>query len=492
MRTLATFVLFGAALGACSLVGFDDLVTEPCVAGASRSIESIRAGNELCASIEAMRPAAEGTTWVCREPIGDDLYCVQSSVDNDNDGVGAESEGGLDCDDSDPDIFGGQEETACDGKDNDCDGIIDENLLGVQGAPTRIYPDAIATGSFSSGTDKPAFIGRTGTEDVVVVLDGGTTVDPTVDSTGEDRTQAANRSFAAAPVGDHTITLTHLSGVAIYELSRSDSEEEPTGNLMGEVINFPAIGVGETSFVAAWFNDGAASCGAPAGPFRHTSGRSSTGIDTASPIDLPDASPIQAPAIIAVGGDAFLVFAANGSAVDAHLVTAMETGSTVVSSTSFPFDDTVSSFAVGAGESDGDTLTLGLSVVVGCGRRVLVFRDLLHDLTTGMTTLGDLALTEEGGDPPGSPSIRWSGNAPRGFVVTWMGGDSQRTFLARVIVDEGFAGPAFELGTALPGATNFPYGAAISPAPGGGLRVWTYALGAGEGVYEIALGCNMD
>ena len=35
----------------CSLVGFDDLVTDPCIAGADRSIESFRAGNELLSLI---------------------------------------------------------------------------------------------------------------------------------------------------------------------------------------------------------------------------------------------------------------------------------------------------------------------------------------------------------------------------------------------------------------------------------------------------------
>lgn len=481
MRILATFVLCGAAVG-CSLVGFDDLVTEPCAAVSDDSIEAIRAGNELCASLEAMRPAADGTTWVCREPIGDDLFCVQSSVDNDNDGVGSTAEGGLDCDDEDPDVFGGQDELLCDGKDNDCDGIVDENLLGVQGEPTRVYGGEVEQGSFSSGTDRPAFIGLQDESIVVVLDDGAITSD-----------QAGRPSYAAAPVGAQAITLMRAPGdMQVHELKRTDDAQAPTLNLADEDISFPAIGVGENSFVAAWFNDDAAACGAPAGPFRHTSGRSRNGVDTALPIDLPDASPIQAPAVIPVGGENFLVFAANGTSVDAHLVTAVESGSTLVSTVSFPFDDTISGFAVGAGEVDGDTLTLGLSVVVGCGRRVLVFRELLHDLNTGTTSLGELALMEEGGDPPGSPSIRWSASAPRGFVVTWVGGDAQRTFMGRVVVEDGFAGPAFELGADIPSATAFPSGAAIAPAAGGGLRVWTYADGPSAGVYEIALGCNME
>ncbi|MFT5358533.1 MAG: hypothetical protein ACI9KE_005772, partial [Polyangiales bacterium] len=318
MRALITFAMLGASLSACSLVGFDDLVTEPCVAGADRTIESFRAGNELCAGIEAMRPAVEGATWVCREPIGEDLFCVESSIDADNDGVGAESEGGLDCDDDDPDVFGGQEETACDGKDNDCDGAIDENLIGVQGDPRRVYEGAAELGSFAAGTERISFIGRRN-EEVVVVTDGAPIM----------RDQLRDTSYAAAPVGSQAILLTRPP--AGYQLTRSDDPRPPTENLTGEVIGFPAIGVGEDSFLAAWFDD-EATCGAPAGSFRHTTGRSTAGIDLGLPLDLPDASPIQAPVIIPVAGSEFLVFAANGSDVDVHLVTAIESGSTVVTS----------------------------------------------------------------------------------------------------------------------------------------------------------------
>ena len=486
MRLLATYAFFGAAVAACSLVGLDDLVTEPCVSGAGRSIESIRAGNALCAGIESMRPAAEGTTWVCREPIGEDLFCVESSVDNDNDGVGAVSEGGLDCDDADPEVFGGQEETACDGKDNDCDGIIDENLIGAQSAD-RVYDEAVSSGTFAAGTERLSFIGGIpSTQQAVVVLDNS---DFLVN-------QAPTEAFAAAPIGNDAIVLSKPLGVPPFQLVRtngpaSPEDPTPTANLADEVIRFPAIGIGTDSFLAAWFDE-SGTCGAPASSFRHTSGRSATGIDSALALDLPDASPVHPPVIIPVTGSTFLVFAANGAAIDAHLITAMAMGSTVESSVSFAFDDTVSAFDVAVGESDGDSLTLGLSVVVGCGSRALLFRELLHDLTTGNTSLGELALTDEGDDPPGEPSVRWSASAPRGFVVTWVTGDARRTFLARLIDEDGFATPAFDLGAAVPGALSFPYGAALGPAAGGGLRVWTYATGPSEGVYEIVLGCNMD
>lgn len=51
------------------------------------------------------------------------LQCSTSSIDNDGDGFTASD----DCDDNDPFTFPGAEEL-CDGKDNNCDGVIDEGL----------------------------------------------------------------------------------------------------------------------------------------------------------------------------------------------------------------------------------------------------------------------------------------------------------------------------------------------------------------------------
>ncbi len=50
-------------------------------------------------------------------------------VDQDGDGYGEGCPAGTDCDDNDPSVFQGAEEI-CDGKDNDCNGLIDDNGLG--------------------------------------------------------------------------------------------------------------------------------------------------------------------------------------------------------------------------------------------------------------------------------------------------------------------------------------------------------------------------
>ena len=59
--------------------------------------------------------------------VNDDLYALRRAAlrDDDGDGFGEE-----DCDDQDPQRFPGAPE-ACDGEDDDCDGIIDEDGTGT-------------------------------------------------------------------------------------------------------------------------------------------------------------------------------------------------------------------------------------------------------------------------------------------------------------------------------------------------------------------------
>ncbi len=63
-------------------------------------------------------------------------------ADADGDGFDSFEAGGIDCDDSDPDVNPGAEETCFDGTDNDCDGGIDE--AGQEA--TDWYPDADGDG----------------------------------------------------------------------------------------------------------------------------------------------------------------------------------------------------------------------------------------------------------------------------------------------------------------------------------------------------------
>ncbi len=49
-------------------------------------------------------------------------YSGWASDDVDDDGFNDDE----DCDDSDPDVYPGAEEDCADGKDNDCDGLVDD------------------------------------------------------------------------------------------------------------------------------------------------------------------------------------------------------------------------------------------------------------------------------------------------------------------------------------------------------------------------------
>lgn len=100
-------------------------------------------GSQKCFDDRSCQPGerclfAAGTTNGTCEPC-DPVEIPYDGVDNDcslgtpdgdvdRDGQTALSVGGLDCDDNDPLVFGGPEarETCDDGKDNDCDGLLDE------------------------------------------------------------------------------------------------------------------------------------------------------------------------------------------------------------------------------------------------------------------------------------------------------------------------------------------------------------------------------
>jgi hypothetical protein len=73
---------------------------------------------------------------VCKTQIACDLptsLCTFVPLDKDGDGHPPQVCGGDDCDDNDPDRFPGNPEV-CDGKDNNCDGVIDNGLDACGGA----------------------------------------------------------------------------------------------------------------------------------------------------------------------------------------------------------------------------------------------------------------------------------------------------------------------------------------------------------------------
>jgi hypothetical protein len=114
MRTTALPAILGLALSACSPANY---AIEECNPAAARLSEqdTCRRLNEA-SGLDSCEP-------VLCEPAT--RKCVQMARDLDGDGAADERCGGGDKDDRDPTVRPGAEEI-CDGKDNDCNGAIDE------------------------------------------------------------------------------------------------------------------------------------------------------------------------------------------------------------------------------------------------------------------------------------------------------------------------------------------------------------------------------
>lgn len=98
---------------------------------ARRSAEYARARHAERVEVEH-HALPDGTTIrridACREErcIGHGRLCTMNLRDDDGDGSAAASCGGEDCRDDDPTVSPNMRET-CDGLDNDCNGVVDED-----------------------------------------------------------------------------------------------------------------------------------------------------------------------------------------------------------------------------------------------------------------------------------------------------------------------------------------------------------------------------
>jgi hypothetical protein len=79
----------------------------------------------------AWGPAVDcSNDFVCRDGACQVRPPVNTCIDDDQDGYGEGCALGPDCDDNDPTVYPGAPEL-CDGKDNDCNGLIDDGVQGV-------------------------------------------------------------------------------------------------------------------------------------------------------------------------------------------------------------------------------------------------------------------------------------------------------------------------------------------------------------------------
>lgn len=231
----------------------------------------------------------EAAEMTCDSKDNDCDGQTDEGCDDDNDGwcdaqmtvkgVPPCASGGGDCDDTDPQIFPGSPFSACDGKDNDCDGKIDElgPLLDATGGYTPLPSDLTRGQLPIGGTDQLDFVGEIMADQLpdgrfcVVALDNDNILFLFIDVDGSiqkrvfyrlaDRGLTAGGSLAA-------VTYTHDSSCAVLVHGRQRKSKDPnipdyennTSRLLlyrmhpdtGNVITYAGYGVVDN---AAFVND---------------------------------------------------------------------------------------------------------------------------------------------------------------------------------------------------------------------------------------------
>ncbi len=132
----ATWLLLAApALGSCSLLGLDQFTIPHCTTNAE--CEPVNQHENI--GPDAMR------RYQCRPST---TTCELTLRDRDGDGDPAIEVGGTDCDDTQADVYAsggggdggmlGPHPEVCDGKDNDCNGLVDENPVSGRGLTSAV------------------------------------------------------------------------------------------------------------------------------------------------------------------------------------------------------------------------------------------------------------------------------------------------------------------------------------------------------------------
>ncbi len=406
---LVALVALAVALPSCSLLGLDRLPQSSC---------TDMGGDAYCATLNDSSPTGDTCRrWQCDEVS---THCVVEPRDEDSDGSPAmtcEPVGiAPDCDDGDGTNAPTRTES-CDGSDDDCDELVDEGTVGMA--------------SLASLRDLPA-----GTTDVVLgrAPDADELALAALTATGSVSvvTDAAVAGFLTAPVrtvsGPTPLAPSGLSAIEGLGMNRYAMLFELAGACRRLVL-----GVLDTTTMIVRVADAHEESGFPSSAGDCTTGTTATstgalardaasgdllvaylesvrrdcGTTTPAPvlvIGAPDAAPAagvtplvlgesvdpRPPAVVSLGGRAFLVaYPTADGGIAVHRVTVAADGTPTAADAYTETSDAGGlrgDVRLALGASDGGTTTVALTYAYGCGAAAVALRLLSVGATS--TTAG--------------------------------------------------------------------------------------------------------
>lgn len=497
------------SLVGCSLMGLDETSATPCLVGPTASTD-YRDAHATCARELGVDGLGACEAWVCALRVDDEVFCTIDAPDVDGDGVGDAmcipegDERPRDCDDADPSIAGGRAER-CDGRDNDCDGVVDEGLL-QRGTPLRVEETDGTAGRVAFAGASALIRRSVGGEQALLLWSRGAAPRRVGDFTLYDPIAAADDpGLALAPQGSafvgvfarnlagcpRTLVPARLEGAvasgAALELGLPDASGADCGSDREEPQATPTVASLGRRSVLAWIASASANDG---GPLRIVGANDTDGLTLSGPAtELGDATGPVAMLTLAEE-NVVLIAIPRASGVELRTITLAADGTPTVGAISATVPGAGADLALASGPSVDGTRALGLALRTGEGRgaRVRVVR---FTLAGGALSVDE---STEVGDAEGqtSPSLVWS-EAPRGWLVAWT--ERGAEVRARLLgASSGVAGAALSVLSAsdLGGTADVRFGVSLAPTETGFVAITHSNAGATAGLHEIALGCAAE
>lgn len=508
----ASVVFLGCLLTSlvgCSLMGLDETAATPCLVGPTASTD-YRDAHATCARELGVDGLGACEAWVCALRVDDEVFCTIDAPDVDGDGVGDAmcipegDERPRDCDDADPSIAGGRSER-CDGRDNDCDGVVDEGLL-QRGTPLRVEETDGTAGRVAFAGASALIRRAVGGEQALLLWSRGAAPRRVGDFTLYDPIAAADDpGLALAPQGSafvgvfarnlagcpRTLVPARLDGSAAsgatLELGLPDESGADCGSDREEPQATPAVASLGRRSVIVWIASASANEG---GPLRIVGANDTDGLSLSGPATtLGDAA--GSVAMLALAEENVVLIAIpRESGVELRTISLAADGTPTVGAILATVPGAGADLALASGPSEDGTRALGLALRTGEGRgaRVRVVR---LALSGGALSVGES--TEVGGaEGQTSPSLVWS-EAPRGWLVAWT--ERGAEVRARLLgASSGVAGAALSVLSAsdLGGTADVRFGVSLAPTETGFVAITHSNAGATAGLHEIALGCAAE